>query len=83
MDRRPDDGGLWEEQTSSARGSTGSEIHEVVFVVAGLVPNRKSHPPVYRWMASIFLGKCWKGCALFEQIRERVRLGSRASRTEG
>ena len=64
-------------------GVPGLEANEVVFVIAGLVPNRKSHPLVYRWVASVYLGKRYQECVPFEQIRERVELGSRAMANRG
>ena len=64
-------------------GVPGLAANEVVYVIAGLVPNRKSHPLVYRWVASIFLGKRFEDCVPFEQIRKRVGLGSRALANRG
>ena len=64
-------------------GVPGLEANEVGFVIAGLVPNRKSHPLVYRWVASVFLGKRYQGCVPFEEIRERVELGSRPMANRG
>ena len=64
-------------------GVPGLKSNETVFVIAGLVPNRKSHPLVYRWVASNFLGMRWEECVPFEDVRKRVGLGSRAIANRG
>ena len=64
-------------------GVPGLEANEVVFVISGLAPNRKSHPLVYRWVAAVFSGKRYQECVPFEQIRERVGLGSRSIANRG
>ena len=64
-------------------GVPGLEANEVVFVISGLAPNRKSHPLVYRWVAAVFSGKRYQECVPFEQIRDRVGLGSRSIANRG
>ena len=64
-------------------GVPGLAANEVVFVLSGLVPNRKSHPLVYQWVGSVFLGKRWETCVPFKEIRERVGLGTRQLANRG
>ena len=48
---------------------------ETVFVISGLVPNRKSHPLVYEWIGVTFRGERFDSLATFEDLIERTGLG--------
>ena len=47
---------------------------EAVFVLSGVVPNRKSHPLVHEWVAVTFRGADVRGVERFEELLERTRL---------
>ena len=38
-------------------GVPGLAPDKTVFVISGLVPNRKRHPPVYEWVGVTFRGE--------------------------
>ena len=58
-------------------GLPGLAADECVFVLSGLVPNRKGHPLVYEWVAFSFIaGNCPESMA-FEDIVKRTGLGRR------
>ena len=47
---------------------------EAVFVLSGVVPNRKSHPLVHEWVAVTFRGADMCGIERFEELLERTHL---------
>lgn len=51
---------------------------ETVFVFSGLIPNRKSHPLVYEWIAISFRDEENAALIPFEDLVERTGLGHRA-----
>ena len=59
-------------------GVPGLVPGEAVFLFSGLVPNRKSHPLVYEWIAVSFRGEESSDLIPFEALIERVGLGHRA-----
>ena len=56
-------------------GVPGLEPDEAVFVLSGLVPNRKSHPLVHEWIAVSFRGTEFSESIPFNSLIERT--GSR------
>ncbi|MDM8549548.1 DEAD/DEAH box helicase [Desulfobacterales bacterium HSG2] len=50
---------------------------EAVFLLSGLIPNRKSHPLVHRWFGVRFLGGAFDGIEPFESLISRTGLNSR------
>ena len=46
-----------------------------MFVVSGLVPNRKSHPLVYEWIGVTFRGERFESLTTFDDVIERTGLG--------
>ncbi len=48
---------------------------EAVFVLSGVVPNRKSHPLVHEWVAVTFRGRECDRVERFEALLERTGLG--------
>jgi superfamily II DNA or RNA helicase len=55
----------------------GLALGEVVFVVSGLIPNRKSHPLIHEWLSARFQnGRC-VDVEPFLQTLERTGLGRR------
>ena len=48
---------------------------ETVFVVSGLVPNRKSHSLVYEWVGVTFRGERFDSLTTFDDLIERTDLG--------
>ena len=59
-------------------GVPGLHSDEVAFVFSGLVPNRKSHPLVYEWIAIAFRGGTPCEPMPFEALIERTGLGRRS-----
>ena len=59
-------------------GVPGLAPTEAVFVFSGLVPNQKSHPLVYEWIAVSFRDGAPSDLIPFEALIERTRLGRRA-----
>ena len=57
-------------------GVPGLAPDETVFVVSGLVPNRKSHPLVYEWVGVTFRGENVVSLTTFDEVTERTGLGS-------
>ncbi|NQU65248.1 MAG: DEAD/DEAH box helicase, partial [SAR324 cluster bacterium] len=48
---------------------------EVIFIISGLIPNRKSHPLVHRWIGVSFLEGEFIDISSFESILQRTKLG--------
>jgi superfamily II DNA or RNA helicase len=48
---------------------------EVVFIVSGLIPNRKAHPLVHRWFGVRFINGQFDRIEDFESVCGRTRLG--------
>ena len=59
-------------------GVPGLEENESVFVFSGLVPNRKSHPLVYEWIAIPFLEAAPAEPIRFEALVDRTGLGGQS-----
>ena len=56
-------------------GVPGLAPDETVFVVSGLVPNRKSHLLVYEWVGITFRGDIFVSLTTFDEVIERTGLG--------
>ena len=56
-------------------GMRGLSPGETVFVFSGLVPNRKSHPLVFDWVAVTFLDDDGPDLISFDKLTERTGLG--------
>jgi len=54
------------------------EPGEVVFIMSGLIPNRKSHPLVHRWFGVAFKDGQFHGIEEFDAIMARTGLNRRA-----
>ena len=59
-------------------GVPGLAHDEAIFVFSGLVPNQKSHPLVYQWIAVSFRNGAPSDLIPFEALIERTHLGRRA-----
>jgi len=53
------------------------EKDEVVFILSGLIPNRKSHPLIQRWFGVDFQKGLFRRIEDFEPLMSRVGLGSK------
>ena len=62
-------------EASVLAGVPGLAPDETVFVVSGLVPNRKSHPLVYEWVGVTFRGERFVSLTAFHEVIERTGLG--------
>ncbi len=51
--------------------------NEVVFLISGLIPNRKSHPLVHKWFGVIFNNDSFKCIEPFESLIKRIGLGQK------
>jgi len=56
----------------------GLEAGEVVFVMSGLVPNRKSHPLIYEWLGVCFTNGSFTRVEPLSETLQRTSLGTRA-----
>ena len=59
-------------------GVPGLGPDQAIFVFSGLVPNQKSHPLVYEWIAVSFRGAVFSELLPFETLLQRTGLGRRA-----
>ena len=57
-------------------GVPGLARDEAVFVISGLVPNRRSHPLVYEWVGVAFRGERFDSLMTFDELIERTGLGT-------
>ena len=55
----------------------GLESGEAVFLISGMVPNRKSHPLVSEWLGVCFQGEAFERIEAFDTLLERTGLGVR------
>ncbi|MFC1835642.1 hypothetical protein ACFL2Q_13050 [Thermodesulfobacteriota bacterium] len=53
----------------------GLDPGEVVFIMSGLIPNRKSHPLVHRWFGVVFQGGKLSRVEEFSALMKRTGLG--------
>ncbi|MFH1953318.1 MAG: DEAD/DEAH box helicase [Pseudomonadota bacterium] len=67
--------GRHEAPVLSLKGALGGG--EMVFVLSGLIPNRKSHPLVHQWIGVTFQNGRFAGIEGFEQLVERTGLGAK------
>ena len=56
-------------------GVPGLAQDETVFVISGLVPNRRSHPLVYEWVGVAFRSERFDSLVPFDDLLERTGLG--------
>ena len=64
-------------------GLPGLEPEETVFVLSGLVPNRKSHPLVYEWIGVRFRGGAFDSLVPFDDLLEWTGLDREAIPNRG
>ena len=57
-------------------GVPGLARDETVFVISGLVPNRRSHPLVYEWVGVAFRSERFDSLVPFDALVERTGLGT-------
>lgn len=50
---------------------------ETVFLLSGLIPNKKGHPLIHRWFAPVFRGGRVAGVEEFGRLLERTGLGQK------
>jgi len=63
------------------QGALGPD--EVVFVLSGLIPNRKSHPLVHRWFGVSFRSGRFRGIEDFDGLVDRTGLARRTFSNRG
>ena len=56
-------------------GVPGLAADETVFVLSGLVPNRRSHPLLYEWLAVTYRGARYEGVIPLEELLARTGFG--------
>ncbi|MBF0213306.1 MAG: DEAD/DEAH box helicase [Magnetococcales bacterium] len=56
----------------------GLVVGETVFLMSGLVPNRKGHPLVHHWFGVVFDGDHFRHVEALEPLLARTGLGSRS-----
>ena len=56
---------------------------DVIFVLCGLIPNRKSHPLVHRWFGASFRNEAFLGIEDFDAVLERTGLARQSFPNRG
>ena len=56
-------------------GVPGLAANETVFVLSGLVPNRRSHPLLYEWIAVAYRGARFEAVVTFDEMLARTGFG--------
>lgn len=56
---------------------SGLDTQEAVFVISGLIPNRKSHPLIHEWLGVRFNGDDFVGIENFSETMARTALGQK------
>ena len=56
-------------------GVPGLAPDETMFVLSGLVPNRRSHPLLYEWIAVAYRGARYEAVVSFDEVLARTGLG--------
>jgi hypothetical protein len=56
----------------------GLQLGEVVFIMTGLIPNRKSHPLIHRWFGLQFLHSKFQTVQYLPEIIQRTGIGRTA-----
>jgi len=51
--------------------------NEIIFIISGLIPNRKSHPLIHEWLGVCFNGSEFTKTESFDDILERTQLGKK------
>ena len=64
-------------------GVPGLAADEAVFVLSGLVPNRRGHPLLYEWVAVTYRGERRGALLPFDELLARTGLGRRAVANRG
>ena len=64
-------------------GVPGLAADEAVFVLSGLVPNRRGHPLLYEWVAVTYRGERRGALLPFGELLARTGLGRRAVANRG
>ena len=54
------------------------EKNETIFIISGLVPNRKSHPLIYEWLGVRFINDEFYEIEPFNKTIERTKLGEKS-----
>jgi SNF2 family DNA or RNA helicase len=52
----------------------GLDANETVFLLSGLIPNRKSQPLIHEWFGVVFADNQFQRVERFEAVRNRLRL---------
>lgn len=55
----------------------GLQANETVFLMSGLVPNRKGHPLVHQWFGVVFIGDAYQEIEELAALLARTQLGIR------
>ena len=64
-------------------GVPGLAADEAVFVLSGLVPNRRGHPLLYEWVAVTYRGERHEALLQFDELLARTGLGRGAVANRG
>lgn len=54
------------------------EEGEIVFLLSGLIPNRKGHPLIHRWFGAVFVADRFQAIEEFDSLLERTGLGKKS-----
>ena len=69
---------LFERQEAPVLGLSGVlEKDETIFIISGLIPNRKSHPMLNEWFGVIFKNNEYKEIITMDELLKRVKLNEK------
>lgn len=69
---------LFERQEAPVLGLSGVlDKDETMFIISGLIPNRKSHPMINEWFGVIFKNNEFKEIITMDEVLKRVKLNEK------
>lgn len=69
---------LFERQEAPVLGMSGVlDKDETVFIISGLIPNRKSHPMVNEWFGVVFKNNEFKEIITMDELLKKVKLNEK------
>jgi len=51
--------------------------HESIFIISGLIPNKKAQPLIHHWIGLLFEEGCYKQTLSWEEVIKKTEIGSR------
>ena len=61
----------------------GMELGEIIFIISGLIPNRKGHPLIHQWFGVTYLNGQFQNAEEFDTIVRRLGLDKKSFPNRG